>query len=130
MLIRLVSGPAADLGLLRIASASCLEVVIRLVDGIRRQLWAWSLPPGQILTREPAFSGMALDEIPSDSRETMTASVALVMVELAAQWRYCTLQSSDRRVDNESPSTRKAEWICTLTCRPNSRWLAGEEKWH
>ncbi|WP_039804124.1 hypothetical protein [Nocardia araoensis] len=122
------------IGPLRIASAISPEVAIRMADGIRGQRWALSWLPGRVLTRQQAFSGMVLDEILTDPHELDSATMMLVMAELAAElsmsleqallrlsyikkddhypryrWSRCAPPPGHRGIDTELPRMRKAE---------------------
>ncbi|MFI9410151.1 hypothetical protein [Nocardia gamkensis] len=69
---------------LRIASAITPEVAVRMADGIRGQRWVLSWLPQRVLTRQQAFSGMVLDEILTDPAELDSATMMLILAELAA----------------------------------------------
>jgi hypothetical protein len=122
------------IGPFRIASAISPEVAIRLADGIRGQRWALSWLPGRVLTRQQACSGMVLDEILTDPHELDSATMMLVMGELATElsmsleqallrlsyikkddhypryrWSRCAQQPGHRGIDHELPGMRKAE---------------------
>ncbi|MGY2093068.1 hypothetical protein [Nocardia gipuzkoensis] len=122
------------IGPLRIASAISPEVAIRMADGIRGQRWALSWLPGRVLTREQAFSGMVLDEILTDPHELDSATMMLVMAELAAElsmsleqvllrlsyikkddhyphyrWSRCAQQPGHCGFDSVLPRMRRAE---------------------
>ncbi|MET9031018.1 hypothetical protein ABZW96_36275 [Nocardia sp. NPDC004168] len=122
------------IGPLQIASAISPEVAIRLADGIRGQRWALSWLPGRVLTRQQALSGMVLDEILTDPHELDSATMMLVMAQLAAElsmsleqvllrlsyikkddhyphyrWSRCAQQPGHRGIDTELPRMRKAE---------------------
>ncbi|MFF3228932.1 hypothetical protein ACFYV7_39520 [Nocardia suismassiliense] len=70
-------------GELKMSSRISPEVAVRLADGIRGQRWASSWLPGRALTRQQAFSAMVLDEILTDPDELDSATMMLVMAELA-----------------------------------------------
>ncbi|MGY1898324.1 hypothetical protein [Nocardia gipuzkoensis] len=69
---------------LKIASLITPEVAVRMADGIRGQRWVLSWLPQRVLTRQQAFSGMVLDEILTDPDDLDSATMMLLLTELAA----------------------------------------------